>query len=179
MAEPVHESTQAPAHSGPQGGLPQFDPVWWPGQAIWFLIVFAVVFALMAKVFVPRVGGAIAEREDRISGDISRARALKEQAEAQATAAEAEIAQARASAQRVAAEAKARVQAEAAARQSVEDAKLAETMSQAEASIAAAREQAMTQIGTTAADTAQAIVTKLSGQAAPRADIEAALAGRA
>ena len=160
MAEPVHESTQAPAHSGPQGGLPQFDPVWWPGQAIWFLIVFAVVFALMAKVFVPRVGGAIAEREDRISGDISRARALKEQAEAQATAAEAEIAQARASAQRVAAEAKARVQAEAAARQSVEDAKLAETMSQAEASIAAAREQAMTQIGTIAADAAATVLAQ-------------------
>ncbi len=179
MAHTVHESTEAPAHVGPQGGLPQFDPVWWPGQAIWFLIVFAVVFALMAKVFVPRVGGAIAEREDRISGDIGRARALKEQAEAQAAAAEAEIAQGRAAAQKIAAEAKARVQAAAAARQAVEEAKLAETMATAEASIAAAREQAMTQVRTIAADTAQAILTKLTGEAASAADIEAALAGRA
>ena len=128
MATPTHESTQPPAHAGGGGGLPQFDPAWWPGEIVWFTIIFVVVLVLMAKVFVPRVGGAIAEREDRISGDISRARSLKEQAEAQAQAAEAEMAQARARSQKVAAEAKARVQAEAAARQAAEEATLAQSL---------------------------------------------------
>ncbi len=176
MAEAVHTATAAPATGS---SLPQFDPQWWPGQIVWFLVIFAVVFVLMKTVFVPRVGGAIAEREDRISGDISRARALKEQAEAQAAAAEAEMAQARQRAQNVAAEAKARARAAAAQRQAAEETRLAETMSKAEAAIAAARDAAMTQVKTIAADTAQAIVTKLSGEAAPAAEIEAALKGRA
>jgi len=58
MAEAVHEGAEAPA----AGGLPQFDAAWWPGEIVWFTLIFAVVFALMAKVFIPRVGGTIAER---------------------------------------------------------------------------------------------------------------------
>jgi len=171
------EGTEHPG--GGSGGMPQFDPAWWPGQMVWLLIVFAVVFALMAKVFVPRVGGTITEREERISGDIARARQLKEQAEAQAAAADAEIGQARAQAQKLASEAKARAQAEAAARQASEEAKLAETLAKAEGQIREARDRAMAQVGAIASDTAQAIVAKLSGQTASAAEIESALAGRA
>lgn len=171
------ESTAAPQGSG--GGLPQFDPVWWPGQIVWFLIIFAVVYALMAKVFVPRVGGTIADREGRISGDIAQARRLKDEAEKQAAEAAAETATARARAQKLAAEAKARVTAEAAARQGVEEAKLAETLAVAEAGIQAARDQAMSHVRAIAADTAQAIVSKLTGQAASAKEVESAMAGRA
>lgn len=174
-------TTETPGHGAPQGagGLPQFDASWWPGEMAWFLIIFAAVFVLMAKVFVPRVGGTIAEREDRISGDISRAVALKEQAEAQAAEADAEMAQARARAQKVAADAKARAQAEAAARQAGEDAKLAESLAAAEAEIKASREAAMGHVREIATETAQAIISKLTGKAASAKDIDAALAGRA
>ncbi len=174
---PTTETTEAP-HEG-SGGLPQFDPTWWPGQMVWFLIIFAVVFALMAKLFVPRLAGTITEREGRISGDIARARALKEQAEAQAAAADAEMAQARARSQKVAAEAKARVQAESAARQAAEEAVLAESLAKAEASIREARDQAMGSVRGIAVETAQAILLKLTGQPASAADVESALAGRA
>ncbi len=179
MATPTHESTQPPSHEGGAGGLPQFDPTWWPGEIVWFTIIFVVVLVLMAKVFVPRVGGTIAEREDRISGDIGRARSLKEQAEVQAAAAEAEMAQARARSQKVAAEAKARVQAEAAARQAAEEAVLAQSLAAAEAAIQASRDQAMSHVREIAAETAQVIVTKLTGKPASAADIQAALSGRA
>lgn len=174
-------TTEAPGHGAPQGagGLPQFDASWWPGEMAWFLIIFAVVFALMAKVFVPRVGGTIAEREDRISGDIARARALKEQAEAQAAQADAEMAQARARAQKVAADARARAQAEASARQAQEEAQLAERLAAAEAEIRASRDAAMGHVREIAAETAQAILAKLTGQMASAQDIDAALAGRA
>jgi len=178
MAEtPTTEGTEHPG--GSSAGLPQFDATWWPGQMVWFLIVFLVVFVLMKTVFVPRVGGTITEREERISGDIARARTLKEQAEAQAAAADAEIAQARAQAQKLASEAKARAQAEAASRQAAEEAGLAETLAKAESSIRAARDKAMGQVHAIAVETAQAIVAKLSGEAASTAEIESALTGRA
>ena len=156
------------------GGLPQFDPTWWPGQAAWFLIIFLGVLVLMRTVFVPRIGGAITAREDKINGDIAEARRLKAEADAQAQEAASEMAAARASAQKVASDARAKAQAEIAARLAEEEAKLAATGAQAEARIATAREAAMSNVAGIAADTAQAIVQKLTGKSATAAELAAA-----
>ena len=43
-----------PAPEAASSGLPQFDFAWWPGQIVWFLVLFAIVFLLMRLVFVPR-----------------------------------------------------------------------------------------------------------------------------
>jgi F-type H+-transporting ATPase subunit b len=144
----------------------------------WFLIFFVVVFVLMSRVFVPRIGGAIADREARIAGDVAEARRLKNEAETQAEAAATERAQARAASQKLAQEARAKVQAESAARLAEEEAKLAETTGKAEAGIAAARAQAMTNVRDIAADTAQAIVEKLTGLTASGGEIAAAEAAK-
>jgi F-type H+-transporting ATPase subunit b len=172
LAPETTEGTAAPAEAG---GLPQFDPTWWPGQIAWFLIIFLVVFLLMRSIFVPRIGGTIANRDATIEGDIAKARQLKDEADAQAKAAAAEIATARSSAQRVAAEARGKAAAEIAAGLAKEEAKLAETTAKAEASIAAARDKAMGGVRAIAADAAQAIVGKLTGKPATAAEIDAAL----
>ena len=173
-------TTTTGAEHAPQGagGLPQFDPTWWPGQMVWFLIIFAVLFALMSKVFVPRVAGAITEREDRISGDIAQARGLKEQAEAQTAEAEGEMAQARARSHKLAADAKARVQAEASQRQAAEEAKLGEKVAKAEAEIRTARDEALSHVREIAKETTQSILVRLTGETASGPELEAALASR-
>ena len=74
MAMEAHQAA-AGAAAGGGGGLPQFDPTWWAGEIVWFTVIFAVVLLLMAKVFVPRIGGAIEDREKRITGDIRQAMA--------------------------------------------------------------------------------------------------------
>ena len=176
-AQHTTETTEASGHES--GGLPQFDPAWWPGQIVWLLIIFVALFVLMRTVFVPRVGGTIAKREGQIAGDIAAARELKAQAEAQAEEAAAETAQARAQSRRVAEEAKARAWGEAQERQSAEEARLASTMAAAEADIRAAREKAMTNVRAVAAETAQAIVEKLSGTPASTVEVDRAMAGRA
>jgi F-type H+-transporting ATPase subunit b len=158
------------------GGLPQFDLGQWPGQMVWMLIIFAVMIVLFTRVFVPKVGGTIAAREDKIGGDIGEARRLRDEAEAQAKAAAEELAQARARAQKLAADAKAAAAAEASARQAEEDARLAQVLAEAESGIAAARAQAMTQVRGIAADAAEAIVQRLTGEAAGSAEVERALA---
>ena len=88
----------AAAPDAGSGGLPQFDLAKWPGQMVWMLIIFGVMLFLFAKVFVPRVGGTISEREDRIAGDIGDARRLKAQADEQAAQAAEEMTLARAAA---------------------------------------------------------------------------------
>jgi len=169
--------TAAEGHGS--GGLPQFDPAWWPGQIVWLLIIFVVIYVMMKRVFVPRVGGTIAKRNEQIAGDIAAARELKAQAEAQAEEAAAETAQARAQARRLAEDAKGRARAEAQERQAAEEARIAARMASAEADIRAAREKAMANVRTVAAETAEAIVEKLTGQAANKVEVDRALAGRA
>lgn len=171
MATETQTST-APADSS--AGLPQFDFQWWPGQIVWFLIIFVLMLLFIRLFAAPRVGGTIEARDGKISGDIADARRLKDEAEAQVAAAAAEAAQARAAAQRVAADARAKAQAEVAARLAEEEAKLAEQGAAAEARIAKARDAAMANVAGIAADAAGAIVGKLTGRTATSAELTAA-----
>lgn len=183
-AAPGHEPGVAGAHEGAaaagehaEGGLPQFDFAQWPGQILWFLIIFFGLMLFVRFFAAPKVGGTIEAREGKISGDIAEARRLKDEADAQAQAAAAEAAQARAAAQKVGAEARAKAQAEIAARLAEEEAKLAATGAEAEARIAKAREAAMGHVAGIASDTAKTIVEKLTGKAATAAELSAAAKG--
>jgi F-type H+-transporting ATPase subunit b len=161
------------------GGLPQFDLARWPGQMVWMLLIFFVMLMLFRFVFVPSVGGTIADREDRIAGDIGDARKLKAQADQQAATAAAEMTTARAAAHKLAVDAKAKAAADTAAQEAVEEARLNETLAKAEARIGASRDQAMSHVRDIASETAQAIVAHLTGQSASADEVKSALAGRA
>jgi len=181
-AEPGHEPGATGAHAEAAGGhesagLPQFDFAWWPGQILWFLIIFLAMLVFIRVFAVPKVGGTIEAREGKIAGDIAEARRMKDEADVQAQAATTEAAQARAAAQKVGAEARAKAQAEIAARLAVEEAKLAATGAEAEARIAKARDAAMTHVAGIAADTAKAIVEKLTGKTATAAELATAAKG--
>jgi len=171
MATETQTST-APADSS--GGLPQFDFQWWPGQIVWFLIIFVAMLLFVRLFAAPRVGGTIDARDDKISGDIAEARRMKDDADVQAQAAAAETVQARSAAQRLAAEARAKAQAEVAAALAVEEAKLAEAGAVAEARIAKTRDAAMANVASIASGAAGQIVAKLTGQAASAAELTAA-----
>jgi len=171
MADPAAAAGQG------AGGLPQFDLAQWPGQMVWVLIVFGLLYLLFAKVFVPAVGGTITAREDRISADIAEARRLKAEAEADAAAAAGEMGAVRARAQKVASDAKDEAKQAATARQAAEDVKLGEAMARAEARIGAARAEAMTHVRAIAVATAQAMIERLTGRGATTGEVEQALVG--
>lgn len=173
MAETATQaSTEAPGGSAP--GMPQLDPTWWGGQIVWLSLIFLVLYLVLQKVLLPKLGKAIDERDSKIAGDIAAARRLKEEAEAQAAAAQAELADARAKAHKTAADAKAKAAANAAERQHAEEAKLNERLATAEAEIRAARDQAMANVSTIAVETAQAIVEKLTGDKVTKTAVKAA-----
>jgi F-type H+-transporting ATPase subunit b len=168
----LHEGTEAAGHES--GGLPQFQFQWWPGQIVWLLLIFVVLYVALSKILLPKVGGAIEGRSAKIAGDIADARAMKDKAEAEAQAAADEAAKARATAQKTALEAKATAAAEAAAAMAAEEAVLHEKLSAAEARIRKARDAAMGNVKTIAGDTAEAIVARLTGSAASKAELAAA-----
>jgi F-type H+-transporting ATPase subunit b len=157
------------------GGLPQFDLSQWPGQIFWVLVTFAVLYVLFSRVFVPRVAGTMDAREDKISGDIGEARRLRDAARADLEAAAGEMAAARARAQKVALDAQSEAKAASAARQAVEEARLAEALAVAEARIAGARAAAMGHVRAIAIETAQAMISRLTGAEATTAEVERVL----
>jgi F-type H+-transporting ATPase subunit b len=175
MASETQASTEV--QGGAPSGMPQLDPQWWGGQIVWLALIFLALYLVLSKVLLPKVGGAIDAREGKIAGDIADARRLKDEAEAQAAAAAAEIADARSKAQKLASDAKAKSAAQSAERGAVEEAKLNERLAVAEGEIRAARDQAMTNVGAIAVETAQAIVERLTGDKVTKAAVKAALAG--
>lgn len=173
--EVAEGTSEVAAHGGEGGGLPQFDLSYWGGQIVWLLLIFAVLYFLLARVFVPRLRRTLDQRADTISGALAGARQVQAEADAQAEAARRELADARASAQRTAADAKARADAEAKARQAAEEATLATRAAEAEDRIRGMRDTAMGNVRGIAAEIAEAMTEKLSGRAAPRSEIDAAL----
>ena len=90
----THASTEA-AHGDGGGGLPQFEFQHWFGQIVYLIFLFAILYWLMAKVFVPRLRGVIDQRAATIADAVSAARQVQAEAAGQAEAAKAEVEAAR------------------------------------------------------------------------------------
>ena len=74
--------------------MPQLDFATWPGQIFWALVIFAILYGVMHRVFLPRLRGNLETRSGRIEGALAEARRLRDEAEAQAEVARAETAEA-------------------------------------------------------------------------------------
>ena len=79
--------------------MPQLDVATFPPQLIWLAITFVVLYLLMSRLGLPRVGGVLAARRDRIEGDLEKAAQMKAEAEAVIAAYERALAEARQQAQ--------------------------------------------------------------------------------
>jgi F-type H+-transporting ATPase subunit b len=175
----TYATTEAAHGGGEAGGLPQFDTSVWAGQIVYLLFLFFVLYLLITKVFAPRLRRVMDERTSTISTAVATARSVQAEAAEQAAAAKAEVEHARAESRRMAAEAKARVTADAEARRQAEEAEVNARITAAEARIAQTRDAAMQNVSTIAADTAQAIVERLTGKPASASEVAAAVKGAA
>lgn len=174
----AHATTEAEGHGG-GGGLPQFETQHWFGQIAYLLVLFAILYLLISKVFAPRLRRVMDERADTISSAVATARSVQTEAAEQAAAAKAEVEKARADARATAAAAKARVAAEVQARNAAEEAAISARIAEAEAVIGKTRDAAMANVATIAGDATAAIVERLTGKAPTAAEIAAAVKGAA
>lgn len=171
MAEPTAH-TQAPA------GHPAFPPFQtenYPSQLAWLVVSFVLLYVLMSKVALPRIGAILADRDKRIADDLAAAQRFKEQSDAAHAAYDKALADARARAQAMAAATREQQAAAAAATNKQLESQLHARLAAAEQSIATTRTAAMGNVGTIAADTASAIVERLIGQTPAEHEIAAAV----
>jgi len=171
MAEPT-------AHSQAPAGHPAFPPFQtenFPSQLAWLAVSFVLLYVLMSKVALPRIGAIFEERSKRISGDLKAAQGFKEQSDVAHAAYEKALADARARAQSIANATREKQAAEAEATNKRLEAQLHDKLAAAEQSIAVTRDAAMGNVGSIAAETAAAIVERLIGKTPADHEVAAAV----
>ena len=156
--------------------MPQLNPLDWGPQLIWLLITFGILYFLMLKVALPRIGGAIEARADRIAKDLAQADKLRRETEEAIAAYAQALAEAKQKAHAIIEEGRAKLKAETAKERARLDAELAARGAEAEKRIEAAKNSAMREVNSIAADVASDIVRRLIGIAPAKLDIDKAVA---
>jgi F-type H+-transporting ATPase subunit b len=156
------------AHTEVPGGKPPFPPFnkdTFASQLVWLAITFVLLYLLMSRLALPRVGGIIAARSGQIEGDLAEAQRLKGDTENAMAAYEKTLAEARANAQAIAAKTRDSLMAEAEGRRKTLEAGLHQKLEEAEKSIAATKTAAMGNVRSIATEAASSIVERLIGTA--------------
>lgn len=162
--------------SGHKGAFPPFNSTTFASQLFWLVIVFVVLYVLMAKVALPRLGGIIESRQKRIADDLAGAASLKAESDAAIAAYEKALAEARARAQTIANETRDKQAAAAEATRKRLEGELNAKLVEAEKTIAATKQAAMANVRGIAADATKAIVERLIGKEPTDKVVDAAVA---
>ncbi|UEM21875.1 ATPase [Skermanella mucosa] len=159
----AHGADMAHGAEHASGGLPQLDPTVFAPQLIWLAISFIALYFLMAKVALPKVAEVLEERQERITNDLDRASALREESAGVMEGYEKALTDARAHAQSVMAATTADIASASSGRQAQFNADLAAKTRAAEERINAAKETALTSVRSVAVEIAQQAAEKLGG----------------
>jgi len=171
MAESTAHTEEPAGHRA----FPPFEKQHFPSQLFWLAVIFVLLYLLMSRIALPRIGSIFAERSKRISDDLAAANRFKEQSEAAGAAYQKALADARGRAQGIAGETREQQATAAEAANKRLEAELSDKLAAAEKSIAATRAAAMQNVGAIAAETASAIVERLIGTAPSAQDVAAAV----
>jgi F-type H+-transporting ATPase subunit b len=66
---------------GSETGMPQLNPEFWIAQIFWLTLIFASLYLIIAKIFLPRITYIIENRKSRIVNDLDQTQKLKDNAE--------------------------------------------------------------------------------------------------
>jgi F-type H+-transporting ATPase subunit b len=130
------------------------------------VIAFAILYALMSRVALPRIGDIKTMRSDTIASELNEAQKLQAQADAAGAAYEKTLADAKARAQSLAQEMHAKLAAETAGKRHELEADLNTRLAAAEAQISDMKAKAMSNVGAIAREAAAQIVQHLTGRPA-------------
>jgi len=156
--------------------MPQLNPLDWAPQIIWLAITFSILYLLMKRVALPKIGSVIEARASRITGDLEAADKLRRQTEEAIATYEQALAEAKARAHGIAKDARNKLKEEVATERVALEQDLAKKSAEAEAGIHQAKESALKDVNEVASETATEIVQRLIGVAPAKPEVSAAVA---
>jgi F-type H+-transporting ATPase subunit b len=168
VAESHGEPKGTTTHTEAGGGhkeFPPFEKNTFASQLVSLVIAFVALYLIVSKFALPRVGGTIDARQNKIDGDLAEAQKLKDESDNALRAYESELAAARSRAQAIGAETREKLNAASEAERKTLEDRLSQKLADAEKTIASTRAAAMANVRGIAADAAAAIVQRLTGVA--------------
>jgi F-type H+-transporting ATPase subunit b len=154
----------------PQLNINDFAP-----QLIWLAISFVLLYLIMSRLALPRVGQILQERASRITGDLAAAAKLREATAKAIAEYEQALADAKARAQAIARQARDEMTRDIEGQRAEVDQTIALQLADAEKRINAMKEAALSHVGEIATDTAEALLARLLGKTVNRLELQGAV----
>ena len=170
-------ATEAPGGAEHAVGMPQLDFSTWPNQIFWLTVTLVVIYLVLSRIALPRIGAVLAERKGTIANDLAAAEELKLKAVAAEKAYNDALVTARTEAAKIVAAAKADIQKDLDAATAKADVEIAAKADESEKTIGEIRAGAVAAITEVARDTAHELVSALGGTADAKT-VTAAVAAR-
>ena len=155
--------------------MPQFDVNSFAPQLVWLAISFVLLYLIMSRLALPRVGQILEERSSRIAGDLAAAAKLREDTEKAIADYEQALADAKARAQVIAREARDEMTRDIERQRAEVDQTIAAQTADAEKRINTMKEAALSHVGEIATDTAEALLARLLGKTVARSELPGAV----
>ena len=177
MASTTTETVAEHGGEAVKAGMPQLDFSTFPNQIFWLLLTLVVIYFVLSRVALPRIGGVLANRKGAITSDLKAAEELKQKAVAAERAYNDALTRARADAAKIVADAKAEIQQDLAKATAAADAQISVKAAEAAKALDEIRAGAADAIAAVAKDTAAELVLAMGGSADAKA-ITAAVTAR-
>lgn len=156
-------------------GMPQLNLEHFPPQLFWLAIILILFFFAVRGLALPRIGGTLEMRRQKIDDDLEKAAHSRQEAEAAQAAYEKALAEAAAHAQSIYRDTAQEIAASAARRRTEVALRLAEDAQTAGARIAAAKIPAMKSLQDVAGEVVLDAVAKLADTKVSKAEVAAAV----
>jgi len=157
--------------------MPQFEIANFLPQLAWLGISFALLYFVVVRATLPKLGRVMQARDDKVTGDLASAQSAKADADRTTEAYLAELHKAQDAARAVLAISRGDAQREIEGRLAAADAKMGAHLADAQQTLDAAKSRALAEVEAIAADAAASIVERLAGTRP--ADTAAAAAAKA
>lgn len=171
------EAGAAAGHAAESAGMPQLDFSTFGNQIFWLLVALVIIYFVLSRIALPRIGSVLASRQGTITKDIAAAEELKARAVEAERAYNQALTDARAEANRIVAEARAEIQKDLDVAIAHADAEIAAKASESEVRIGEIRAGALSSVTDVAKDVAAEIVSVLGAKADAKS-VAAAVAAR-
>lgn len=143
--------------------MPQFELANFLPQIAWLIFAFAILYFVIVRATLPRLGRVMVQRDHKVTGDIDAAASAKAHADEVAAAYAAELHKAQEAARAMLADSRSDAQKGVEARLAEADKKMAGQIQVAQTALNAAKDKASAGIEAIAADAAADIVARITG----------------
>jgi F-type H+-transporting ATPase subunit b len=159
--------------------FPPLDSTTFAPQLIWLAITFGLLYLLMRRIFLPRVGAILAERRGQIERDFASAERFRIETKEAIARYEEALSKARAAAGEIVKTTRDKAAADTHQERVRIEKRIAASIAEADTRLAAAKAQALAGVDEIASDVAGAIVAHMIGKVVTTDEVKRALTRRA